>query len=101
MAQRWHHNHYDRMKQKTNPQPRHISSDFIKTITIHYLHRDLIKHMLWECYIIWDIMSFYLIRSKSKLRYVTHGMFLRIIVTKFSWKQNVLCGGKQLEDNTY
>ena len=46
-------------------------------------------------------MSFYLIRSKSKLRYVTHGMFLRIIVTKFSWKQKVLCGGKQLEDNTY
>lgn len=46
-------------------------------------------------------MSFYLIRSKSKLRYVPHGMFLRIIVTKFSWKQKVLCGGKQLEDNKF
>lgn len=109
MAQRWHHNHYDRMKQKTDPQTttnllrlrfptldNFTSSSrsdlpklpLIKTTTIHYLHRYLKKHMLWEYYVIWD-MSFYLIRSKSKLRYVTHGMFLRIIVTKFSWKKNI------------
>ena len=41
-------------------------------------------------------MSFYLIRSKSKLRYVTHGMFLRIIVTKFSWKKHRIPSRKGL-----
>lgn len=44
MAQRLHHNHYDRMKQKTNPQT--TTHLLIKTLPIHYLHRDLIKHML-------------------------------------------------------